>query len=237
MKRIGLAGSHFVANGHKVGMAEVHALCPSKRSSLLWAACDEGIWFRCSRHAKVTLATFIFCIEFLHCNPFTIAMTQTIFEVFIQHGGFISVVEPTWTLSHELIRHYKKGSNHCQEHESTAKSMQPFYFCHRFEKKQQNPLWEVSGIKPGRICCGLLDDSPGGLSPRPFLYRNGLKWRQNPSWEVSGIKPGHVCRVLLNNSLRGLSPRPFLYRMYLSGDKTLYGKSLVSTRPHLSWTA
>ena len=40
--------------------------------------------------------------------------------------------------------------------------------------KQQNPLWEVSGIKSGRFCGGLLDNSLGGLSPRPFLYRMDL---------------------------------------------------------------
>jgi hypothetical protein len=50
----------------------------------------------------------------------------------------------------------------------------------------KTPLWEVSGIKPGRICRGLLDNSLGGSSPKPFLYKNGLKPRQNHLWEVSG---------------------------------------------------
>jgi hypothetical protein len=45
-------------------------------------------------------------------------------------------------------------------------------------KLQQNPLWEVSRIKPGYVCCGLFNYSLGGLSPRPFLYRTDLNGNQ-----------------------------------------------------------
>ncbi len=35
-------------------------------------------------------------------------------------------------------------------------------------------LREVSGIKPVCVCCGLLDNSLRGSSPRPFIYRMDL---------------------------------------------------------------
>ncbi len=41
-------------------------------------------------------------------------------------------------------------------------------------KRWQNPLWEVSGVKPVRICCGLLNNGLRGSNTWPFSCRIDL---------------------------------------------------------------
>ncbi len=73
--------------------------------------------------------------------------------------------------SHPMHRNGLLQQIPCPEH-SWSLSLWPSFALDL--KRQWNPLCNIFGIKPGRICCRLLDDSLGALNPWPFFYRMDL---------------------------------------------------------------